>query len=61
MESSYVTSRMLIETGLSIAQTPRDQLTPLARRGGVFPSSLAAGEVLAQRLRSNAHFDVSLT
>lgn len=58
--SSQLTSKMLIESALTVVKTPKEELNPLVRQGGVFTPGLAGGQALANRLHKYAGFEVNV-
>ncbi|PWY99985.1 hypothetical protein BCV70DRAFT_103587 [Testicularia cyperi] len=52
-----LTSRMIVETALTILE-PNSQLTPLGNKGGVLTPAALGADKLAQRLRDYAQFSI---
>ncbi|EPQ26716.1 uncharacterized protein PFL1_05695 [Pseudozyma flocculosa PF-1] len=53
-----LTSRMIVETALTIAREDRARCGPLAAKGGVLTSATLGAEVLASRLEKFAGFQI---
>lgn len=51
------TSRMLVESALAVV-LQRDELSDIAKEGGVLTPALAGGDVVAERLSKYAGWDI---